>query len=69
MNFWVVYKNPVRTLQETHYVTTQTNRLMLFRERVGVYCENNTEHTDTLFGQNAEYYYVKVGGTYRTTGC
>jgi hypothetical protein len=26
---------------------------MLFREAVAVYCENHTEHTDTLCGQNA----------------
>jgi translation initiation factor IF-1 len=26
---------------------------MLFRETVAVYCENRTEHTDTLCGQNA----------------
>jgi hypothetical protein len=26
---------------------------MLFRERVAVYCENHTEHTDTLCGQDA----------------
>jgi hypothetical protein len=25
---------------------------MLFRERIAVYCENHTEHTDTLCGQN-----------------
>jgi hypothetical protein len=25
----------------------------LFREPVAVYCENHTEHTDTLSGQNA----------------
>jgi hypothetical protein len=28
---------------------------MLFRETVAVYCENHTEHTDTLCGQNAEF--------------
>jgi hypothetical protein len=28
---------------------------MLFRETVAVYCENRTEHTDTLCGQNAVY--------------
>jgi hypothetical protein len=29
---------------------------MLFGETVAVYCENHTEHTDTLCGgQNAEY--------------
>jgi hypothetical protein len=27
---------------------------MLFRETVAVYCENHTEHTNTLCGQNAE---------------
>jgi hypothetical protein len=37
---------------------------MLFRETVAVYCENHTEHTDTLCGQNAELWYVKAGGTY-----
>jgi hypothetical protein len=25
------------------------------RETVAVYCENHTEHTDTLCGQNAEF--------------
>jgi hypothetical protein len=45
--------NPVRTSQETHYVsTTKTNRLMQFRETVAVHCENHTEHTNTLCGQN-----------------
>jgi hypothetical protein len=33
---------------------------MLFRERVAVYCENHTEHTDTLCGQNAEYIYIYI---------
>jgi hypothetical protein len=37
---------------------------MLFAETVAVYCENRTEHTDTLCGQNAEFWYVKTGGTY-----
>jgi hypothetical protein len=45
----------VRTSQETHHVSaTETSRLMLFRETVAVYCENHTDHTDTLCGQNAE---------------
>jgi hypothetical protein len=44
-----LYINPVRTSQETHYVSaTKPNRLMLFRETVAVYCENLTEHTDAL---------------------
>jgi hypothetical protein len=28
---------------------------MLFGETVAVYCENHTEHTDTLCGQNSEF--------------
>jgi hypothetical protein len=55
----------VCTSQETHYVsTTKNNRLMLFGETVAVYCENHTEHTDTLCGQNVESWCVKAGGTY-----
>jgi hypothetical protein len=43
------YKNSVRTSQETHYVSaTKTNRLMLFGEIIAVYCENHTEHINTL---------------------
>jgi broad-specificity NMP kinase len=53
-----IYENSVRTSQETHYVsTTETNRLMLFRETVAVYCENHMEHTNTLCGQNAKFLY------------
>jgi hypothetical protein len=37
---------------------------MLFGETVAVYCENHTEHTDTLCGQNAGVWYVKEGGMY-----
>jgi hypothetical protein len=37
---------------------------MLFRETVAVYCGKHTEHTNTLCGQNAEFLYAKVGGTY-----
>jgi hypothetical protein len=50
----MIHKDSVRTLQETHYVSARKpNRLMLFGETVAVYCENRTEHTDTLCGQNA----------------
>jgi hypothetical protein len=34
---------------------TTTNRLMLFVERVAVYCENHREHINTLCEQNAEF--------------
>jgi hypothetical protein len=49
------------------YFRYRTQPLMLFRETVAVYCENHTEHTDTLCGQNAEFLYVKAGGIYIVT--
>jgi hypothetical protein len=55
-SLYITYKNSVRTSQETHHVsTTKPSRLMLFGETVAVYCENHTEHTDTLCGQNVEF--------------
>jgi hypothetical protein len=55
----------VCTSQETHYISAiQPNWLMLFREAIAVYCENHKEHTDTLCGQNAEFWYVKADGIY-----
>jgi hypothetical protein len=35
---------------------------MLFEETVAVYCENHTEHTNTLCVQNVKY--VEAGGKY-----
>jgi hypothetical protein len=53
----LVYKNSVRTSQETHYVSaTETNRLMLFREIIAVYCENRTEHTDPVRTSQETHY-------------
>jgi hypothetical protein len=54
-NLWALKcKLVLRTSQETHYISaTKPNRLMLFGETVAVYCEDHTEHTDTLCGQNA----------------
>jgi lipoate-protein ligase B len=37
---------------------------MLCVETVAVYCEDRTEHTDTLCGQNIEVWCVDAGGTY-----
>jgi hypothetical protein len=37
---------------------------MLFGETVALYCENHTEHTDTLCGQNAGFFRVMADGTY-----
>jgi hypothetical protein len=50
-----MYVNTVRTSQETHYVSaTKPNRLILLKETVAVYCENHTEHTNTLCGQKTQ---------------
>jgi hypothetical protein len=37
---------------------------MLLKETVAVYCESHTEHKNTLYGQNVEFWYVNAGGTY-----
>jgi hypothetical protein len=58
----------VCTSQETHYVsTTKPNQFILFRETVAVYCENHTEHTDTLCAQNVEFWYVNPVRTSQET--
>jgi hypothetical protein len=50
------YTNSVPTSKETHYVTTaKTNWLMPFRERIAVYYESYTKHTNILCGQKAEF--------------
>jgi hypothetical protein len=41
---------------------------MLFRERVSVYCEDHTEHKDTLCGQNEEFGMLKKVVRIVTTG-
>jgi hypothetical protein len=42
--------------QETHHVpATEPNRFMLFGETVAVYCENRTEHINTLCGDFSSY--------------
>jgi hypothetical protein len=40
------------------------NRLMLFRKIIAVFCENHTQHTSTLYGQNAEILNAKVDSTH-----
>jgi hypothetical protein len=49
------YDNGVPTSQETHCVSAP-NRSMLLREIIAVYCENHTEHINTLCGQNAGFF-------------
>jgi hypothetical protein len=38
---------------------------MLFGEIVPPYCKNHMKHTNTLCGQNAEFYCVQADGIYR----
>jgi hypothetical protein len=48
-----------------HFISiTKPNRLMLFGKTAAVYCENHTEHTNTLCEQYAEFFNVKGSGTY-----
>jgi hypothetical protein len=57
----IIYTDSVRTSQETHYVSaTETNRLILFREVIAVYCENHMEHINTLCAQNVETLYIRI---------
>jgi hypothetical protein len=58
--------------QETHYVSaTNTNLLMPCRETVAVYCENHTEHTNTLCGRMRsfsalnQFVHIVITGLYR----
>jgi hypothetical protein len=47
----------LRTSQETHYVSaTKPNQLMLFELTIAVYCENHTEHTDTVRTSQETHY-------------
>jgi hypothetical protein len=55
----IMFQNSVPTSQETYYVSaTKPNRLMLFRETIAVYCENHTEQSNTLCGQNIRIQFV-----------
>jgi hypothetical protein len=58
-----IVKNWIPTSRESHSASiTKPNRLMLFRETVAVYCEDHTEHINTVFGQNSAILSVKAGG-------
>jgi len=42
----------------------KTSQLMLYREIIAVCSEIHTKHTNTVCGQNVEFFNVKPGGTY-----
>jgi hypothetical protein len=50
---------------KTQYIpTTKINQLKPFMELFTVYYENHKKHENTLCGQNAEFFYVTIGGTH-----
>jgi hypothetical protein len=54
-----MYKNSVRTSQETHYAyAAKVNRLIPFREIIAGYCENRAKNVNALCRQNAEIFIV-----------
>jgi hypothetical protein len=56
IKFLPINMSSVRTSQETYNVSAiKPSWLMLFREKIHVYCGNNTQHTDTLCGQNVGF--------------
>jgi hypothetical protein len=52
-------------LKETYHISTaMVSLLMPFRKIITVYCKNHTKCINILCEQNAEFLYVKAGGTY-----
>jgi hypothetical protein len=51
----VLYKNPIRTSQETHYVSaTESKELILLVEAISAYCENHKKHKCTLLAESRD---------------
>jgi len=51
----IVFKDPVRTAQQTHFVSViKTNQLMLYREIIAVCSQIHTKHINTLCGQKVD---------------
>jgi hypothetical protein len=67
-NFILLVSEYIKQLFHNH----DTNLLVPWKETLeitvlrkeSVCCENHTEHTDTLYGQDAEFWYVRASGTY-----
>jgi hypothetical protein len=62
--FCNIYKSRSCLTGETYVSATKPNRLILFRETVAVYCANHTEHTNTLCGQNVQFYNMYTLSSY-----
>jgi hypothetical protein len=60
----ILYKDPDRTSQETHCISaTKPSLLMLFRERVAVYCGEAYETYKYTPWAECRVENVKAGGT------
>jgi hypothetical protein len=56
-----MYKNSVLTSQKTYYVfALKMKRLILFNEKIVVYCESHMKERCTLWVESTVY--VKTGG-------
>jgi hypothetical protein len=45
---WIIFKNPICTAKKTqHFTISKINLLMLFKEIIAIYTENNTKHINT----------------------
>jgi hypothetical protein len=57
--------NSIPTPQKTNYIfMTKTNLLILFTEAIAVRSNNHSKHNNGLRGQNADFFSLKVDGTY-----
>ena len=58
---WIMYKYPVRTAQQTLFVSLiKTSQLMLYREIIAVCSQIHTKHINTLCGPNIESLNIKL---------
>jgi hypothetical protein len=65
IHFQIIYKNPVRTSRETHYVSaTKPSRLMLFRETFARTIQNTQIHFQIIYNNpvrtSQETHYVSA---------
>jgi hypothetical protein len=64
----IIFKDPVRTAQQTLRLGYKTSQLMLYREIMAVCSEIHTKHINTVCGQNVELLNVKLAVHMVTTG-
>jgi hypothetical protein len=55
LTLYIIRKDSVRTSQNTHFnFSKDTNRRLLYEELMGVDCQHNMEHINTVRGQNTD---------------